>query len=318
MAYLLLIGGSFASIWLLLWLVSASLLLCVYPFPYSRLCSWHPATASRLLLLLLAVPFFLSLSTTVLLFLPIADTSLVSAHCHESCQAHMPLLDSLWLGGAGLLILLLMAGAILHELMLNVSTAKVLMTLLMSLGTRTGCWYQLPDAQPMVFTLGWWRNRIFVTEGLLRQCDARDIDIILHHEMAHVQRFDNLRLLLARMFLLILPPRFTARVYDDLHLYTESACDFAAAEKFGELDVAQTLLRVQKLVPTEFSYFNRELASAFAGAQVEQRIRNLTAGVGQFDRLQFGQSICLLALVLLSFALVNPMHHGIEWLLQLR
>ena len=317
MADFLLIGGSFASIWLLLWLVSASLLLIVYPIIGRRLQRWHPAIASRLLLLLLAVPFFLSLTTTVLLFLPVAESKLVSAHCHESCQTHLPLLDSVWLGGAGLFIVIMVVCVILRRLFYNVQTAKKLMSQLLNLSANTGRWYQLPDSQPVVFTLGWWRNRIFVTEGLLRQCSTEDIDIILRHELAHGQRRDNLRLLLARMFLLILPARIAGKLYDDLHFFTESACDFAAAEAHGELEVAETLIRVQKLVPGEIHYFDQGLVSAFTGAEVEHRVRNLVGGHDQFSNLQYGQSICLLGLALLSFILVDPMHHGIEWLLRL-
>lgn len=313
----LLIGGSFASIWLLSWLASASLLLCVYPMIGRWLQRCHPAVASRLLLLLLAVPFFLSLATTILLFLPIAETSLVSAHCHESCQVHMPLLTSVWLGGTGLLVVFMIACVLLRKLLFNLRTAKKLMTHLLSLGKRKAHWYQLPDDQPVVFTLGWWRNKVFMTEGLLRQCSAEDIDIILHHELEHGLRRDNLRFLLARMFLLILPERFARRLYEDLHFYTESACDFAAAEEYGELDVAQTLLRVQKLVPRGFSYMDNDLVSAFTGAEVERRVRNLAGGLGHFSKLQLRQSVFLLGLAMLSFVLVDPMHHGIEWLLRL-
>lgn len=317
MTDLLLIAGSFASVGLALWLASLAALLLVYPLLRQQLSKWHPATASRTLLLLLAVPFLLSLSTTILLFLPVAESRLVSAHCHENCQAHLPLFESVWLGGAGLLILIVVAFSILAKLLFNVRTARKLMTHLMRTSTDVGQWHQLADERPFVFTLGWWRNRIFLTEGLLRQCDVDDVAIVLQHELAHGLRQDNLRLLLARVLLSILPLRLTQAVYDDLHLFTESACDFAAAEVYGELEVAQTLLRVQKLLPTEYRYRDSQLCSAFTGAEVERRIRNLTAGVEQFSDVQFGQSICLLALALLSFVLVDPMHHGIEWLLGL-
>lgn len=317
MADLFLFGGSFASIWLLLWFVSALLLVLVYPLLRRGLARWHPATASRLLVLLLAVPFILSLSTTVLLFLPVAENSLVSAHCHESCQTHLPLIDSLWLGGAGLALVCLVACLMLRKLFFNVATAKRLMTHLTRLGRDTGRWYQLPDDQAVVFTLGWWRNRVFLTDGLLRQCTGQDVEIILRHELAHGQRRDNLRLLLARLFLSILPARMASPLYDDLHLFTESACDFAAADAFGELEVAETLLRVQKLVPREFTFFGSELVSAFTGAEVEQRIRYLAAGSAEFDDLRSGHLICIAALALLSVVLVDPMHHGIEWLLAL-
>lgn len=314
LAEILLFSGSFAGIWLALWFVGALLLLLVYPVLEDLLKDWHPAIASRTLLLVLAFPFLISLSTTIMLFLPVVENNLVAAHCHEDCQAHVPLLGSIWLGAAGLLVVLLIMYTILRKLTLNIRTANQLMTHLLHLGKDTGRWYQLPDLQPVVFTLGWWRNRIFITEGLLAKCDSKDIDIILQHELAHGRRFDNLRLLLARLFLLVLPASFAQKVYSDLHFYTESSCDFAAAELYGDLNVAETLLRVQKIIPNEFSYFGSELVSAFTGAEVERRIRILVVGGEQFGRLQYSQSISLFVLVLLSFILVDPIHHGIEWI----
>jgi len=317
MSEFLRIGGSFAITWLVLWLFCAFILLSVYPLLRSRLLIWHPSIASRILLLLLAFPFLLSLGTTVMLFLPATEGSLVSAHCHENCQIHVPLLQSTWLAGVGLLSLSIILTVAVRKLLFNVVTARKLMTDLLGLSSDAGSWHQIPDPQPVVFTLGWWRNRIFVTEGLLQQCDAKDMDIILHHELAHGNRFDNLRLLLARIFLLVLPSTLAAKLYADLHFLTESACDFIAAKKFGELDVAETLLRVQKLVPEEFSYGNNSFVSAFTGAEIERRIRNLVAGNDQFVNFQYGQTICFLVLTLLSFALVDPLHHSIEWLLAL-
>ena len=295
-------------------MVGALLLFFIYPLLEGLLQGWHPAIASRTLLLVLAFPFLISLSTTIMLFLPVVENNLVVVHCHENCEAHAPLLDSIWLSAAGLLVILLIMYAILRKLTLNIRTANQLMTHLLHLGKDAGRWCQLPDLQPIVFTLGWWRNRIFITEGLLAKCDSKDIDIILQHELAHGRRFDNLRLLLARLFLLVLPARFAQKIYSDLHFYTESSCDFAAAELYGDLDVAETLLRIQKIIPNEFSYFGSELASAFTGAEVERRIRILAAGGEKFGRRQYSQSIGLFVLVLLSFILIDPIHHGIEWI----
>ena len=115
----------------------------------------------------------------------------------------------------------------------------------------------------------------------------------------------------------VLPGNLAQRFYKDLHFLTESACDFAAAEKHGELEVAETLLRVQKLVPQEFNYLHNSLLAAFTGSEAELRIRNLAGGSGQFLNLHYGQTAFVFVLVGLSFALVDPMPHGIEWLLEL-
>ncbi|MEX0942644.1 MAG: M56 family metallopeptidase [Pseudomonadales bacterium] len=311
------VTGSFATSWLVIWFASALVLLLFYPLVRRQLFNWHPATVSRLLLLLLAFPFLLSLSTSVMLFLPVVEDNLVSAHCHHNCQSHVPLVDSIWLSVTGLVVSLLMLLVVLRKLLFNLFTAKLLMSHLSHLAEDAGRWLLLQDAKPVVFTLGWWQNKVFITRGLLRRCSEQDIEIILRHEYEHGRRLDNVRLLLAKLFLLVLPVRLADRFYADLHFLTESACDFAAAERYGELEVAETLLRVQKLVPREFDYLNNPLTSAFTGSEVERRIMNLVKGPQHFHNLCYVQTTFLLVFVVLSCTLVDPVHHGIEWLLKL-
>lgn len=317
MINLLILAGSFATFWLTIWFASSLLLLFIYPVVRRLLFSWHPKVASRLHLLLLSFPFLLSLSTTIMLFVPVLENRLVSAHCHANCASHIPLIHSPLISGFGLALSAIILVAVIYKLILNITTVKRLMSQLTHLGTECDHWVELPDSQSIVFTLGWWQNRVFITEGLLRQCSDNDIDIILRHENAHMARHDNLRLLLARMFLFVLPEKLNEQLYADLHFLTESACDYAAAEEYGTLNVADALLRIQKLVPKQFDYRNQQFLSAFTGSEVELRIRSLASGANQFKDIQFGQTAFVLILILASFALVDPMHHGIEWLLEL-
>ena len=307
--------GSFATTWLAIWFVCAVALLVFYPVIRKLIFNWNPATASHMLLLLLAFPFLLSLSTTIMLFVPLIESNLVSAHCHDNCQTHLPLLESTWVSITGLVITLLLLAMALKKFIENYSVSNNLMNQLSALANDRGNWHVLPESRPFVFTLGWWRSKVFITQGLLQQCTADDVDIILQHEHAHVRRLDNIRLLMTRFFLLVLPQRLAHKLYSDLHFLTESACDFAAAERFGKLNVAETLLRVQKLVPWEFDYLDRSLVSAFTGSEVELRIRNLVTDSSQLQDPRFGKTGFLAIFVVLSFVLVDPLHHGIEWLI---
>lgn len=252
-----------------------------------------------------------------MLFMPVIENTLVSAHCHINCQTHAPIIESFWLSVAGLSITTIILIAVLRKIFFNWFTARRLMTQLLHLTSNSGEWILLADEKPVVFTLGWWRNKVFITQGLLRECSDTDINIILHHEFEHVKRLDNLRLLLAKIFLLVIPGPMSRQYYNDLHLLTESACDFAAAEHYGELNVAETLLRVQKLTPPAFNVLSHPLVTAFTGSEVEWRIRTLAAGRQQFFKFKYGQTVCISLFVLLSFALVDPMHHSIEWVLGL-
>lgn len=253
-----------------------------------------------------------------MLFMPVVEDTLVSAHCHENCQVHAPIMESFWLSIAGLSLIAFILLAALRKILSNWLTARRLMTQLVHLTQNAGEWLLLADDKPVVFTLGWWRNKVFITQGLLQKCSDMDINIILHHEFEHVKRLDNVRLLLAKIFLLVIPTKLAHQYYEDLHLLTESACDFAAAERYGELNVAETLLRVQKLIPQELNVLNNSIASAFTGSEVEWRIRTLAAGREKFFKFKYGQTACVCLFVVLSFALVDPMHHSIEWVLALQ
>ena len=121
-----------------------------------------------------------------------------------------------------------------------------------------------------MFTMGWLKSSIFITEGLLKLCSSKDIDIILEHEKAHARRRDNLRLLLGRLLVLVVPPLLAKKFTNDLQLLTEAACDFSTAQKHGALNVAETLLRIQRLSPQRYSYLDKAMVSSFTGSEVGQ------------------------------------------------
>jgi beta-lactamase regulating signal transducer with metallopeptidase domain len=163
--------------------------------------------------------------------------------------------------------------------------------------------------------MGWLKSSIFITEGLLKLCSSRDIDIILEHEKAHARRRDNLRLLVGRLLVLIVPTFLGKKFTNDLQLFTEASCDFSTAEKHGFLNVAETLLRIQRLSPQQSSYLHKAMVSSFTGSEVEGRVMlllegNTTAKPKKFRPVLFG-----LLLLIVSVLLVDPLHHGVEWLL---
>lgn len=306
--------GSFAVVWLALWFSCAAVLTLLYSSFRQRILEWHPAIASKLLLLLLAFPFLLGFSSTLLLFTP-GIGSIVSIHCHADCGAHMPLIASPVLVVLGLVSILLLTGFTIFRLWFNLHTSKRLRNQLEKLAQPQEEYYLLDNEQPVVFTVGWWRSQIYVTSGLVAQCSEQDVKVILAHEHAHSQRLDNMRLLAASLFTLVLPRQLARQLLSDLHLFIESACDFAAASRFGDLNVAETLLKVQQLSPTQWQTGSKLVLSAFTGAEVEKRIKALidgrSASLMQYSCLQ----LSLLFLVLASVGLVEPLHHSIEVLL---
>lgn len=310
--------GSFAMVWLLTWAACSLVLALFYSLLRKQLRRLHPAESSSVLLLLLAFPVLLSLVSTLLLFTPGLESSLVSQHCHENCQAHAPMVQSVELAALGLILMTAVVLLLAAKLVFHLHVSRRLMKQLHALAEPARNYWLLDDDKPLVFTLGWWRNRVFLTRGLLQHCSDSDLAIILAHESAHARRLDNIRLLLARLFLLILPPGLAKKLYADLHVFTEAACDLVAAEESDNIDVASTLLKVQRLAPSRFTYCDSSITSAFTGAETEQRIRMLLENGARAGRHRpIGSMLCALALLAGSLLLVDPLHHSIELLLQL-
>lgn len=311
------VAGSFAIVWLGLWFALAAVLALVYPLLRASLMSWHPAVANNLLLLLLAFPFLLSLSCTLFLFLPAFETVLVARHCHDSCGTHLPLIDNPELAILGLSLVLTIACLLGYRLWINLRVSGQLKRQLAHLSENKGDYRVLDNDSPFVFTLGWWRNKVYVTSGLQRRCDDQDMQVILAHEQAHSRRRDNVRLLTAMLFTLVLPARLARLLNEDLHLLIESACDFAAAEDFGDLNVAETLLKIQRLSPAQWELGKTVIVSAFTGSEIEQRVKALVHGRQLSVMQQAGFQLSLFVLLLASLMLVEPLHHGVEVLFAL-
>jgi Zn-dependent protease with chaperone function len=308
--------SSFAAIWLSTWLLLFGCLYLVYPLIRRALLRWHPATASNAVLGLMALPFCTSLLASLLLFGGLLQLNLVTAHYHGTdCESQFPRLESTWavMGVLGLSALALVT--MFGKLLAHLWAVRALRKRLLLLGETHADWCLLPNDEKLVFTLGWVSNDIFITEGLFSECSERDLAIILEHERAHARRRDNLRLLLGRLMLLAVPAPLARRLLDDLHLFVEASCDFVTAARHDALDVAETLLRVQRLVPERFICCNRSLIAAFTGAEVESRVRLLVDGDAgkRVNPLRFWMFLPLL--LLLSVELVDPMHHAVELLL---
>jgi Zn-dependent protease with chaperone function len=246
----------------------------------------------------------------MLLFTPGLEASLVAEHCHTNCQAHAPLVESPWLAGIGLAVLAAVLLLLAARFRFHVSVGHRLAGQLKAMGRPGKHYWLIDDENPLVFTLGWWKNHIFLTSGLLNRCSETDVTIILAHEREHVRRLDNARLLLARLFLLVLPPGLGKKLYADLHVFTESACDLAAAGGSDNLAVATTLLKVQRLAPSQFDYYGATVSSAFTGAEIERRIRILLSPAAR--SAPHSSVLCALGLLVCSVLLVDPLHHGVE------
>ena len=310
-------ASSFAATWMMSWFVLYMLIWCVYPALRRFLMNLHPATASSAVLALLLLPFLTSLVATALVFTPILEKNVITTHYHSAdCENRFPLLKSGMAIGGVLIMTALCLTLLLRKFFSQLLFSRKLEAKLAILGEKQAEWCVLPHKEPLVFTMGWLNNTIFITEGLLRQCDPRDVEIILGHEREHVRRKDNLRLLAGKLLMLIMPSFLAKKMWEDLQLFTEAACDFSTAAKHGPLNVAETLLRIERLSPQKFCFFSKTMVSAFTGSEVEGRVMLLLEGNTSAKARRFRPVLYLIVLLALSVLLVDPLHHGVEWLLR--
>lgn len=306
--------GTFSSIWLALWLTLSVLFVLAYPLLRPLLLRLHPRFGSTLLLAYWTLPFVASLSSTAFLFLPTAETLLVDAHCHDDCASHAPLIDSMGIAWFGVAIGSLAVLGLLLRFATTLRKSQQLHTQFGFLGKRRGAWFEMESECPLVFTLGWWKPRIYVSTGLLHACSADDLDIILQHERAHQARRDNLRLLIARLCCAVLPAPLARRILNDLQVVTEEACDFLAAERFGHVAVAETLLKVKRLLMAQPASVPQE-AMAFAEREVEIRIKALLRASSRVSLRTWQLGLLLCGGLLMLVLMVGPLHHGSEWVI---
>lgn len=308
--------GSFAAIWLTLWLLLSIVFGVFYPLVRRFFNALHPRFGSVLLLQYWVAPFLVSLASAVFLFMPSVETLLVDSHCHENCESHAPLIESLGLAWFGIVIGSLVLLNLSVRLLLNMRRSRLLRSQFNFLSRSRGEFQAINSPTPLVFTLGWWNPCIYMSEGLYAACSDTDLAVILAHERAHLERRDNLRMLLARLCSALLPRRIANIMLEDLQLMTEQACDFRAAEKFGHVTVAETLLKVKKLLQSQPSPLPYS-ALAFAEREVETRILALLKPEQRLFLQHWQMALLGFATLAALLLMVSPLHHASEWVIAL-
>ena len=302
--------GSLALIWLGLWCVLTLLLRLAYPLLRPTLMRLHPRHGSTLLLLTWAAPATLSLLASLMLYSPLVKGLLVSPHCHGNCLQHAPQTSALSVALLGLALAVIAVGGLLAGFVRNWWNGANMLRQFEALATPKAGYQLLDSSSPLVFTLGWWNPQVFISRGLHQQCSAQQLSVILGHEQAHRERRDNLRLLLLRVFCLVLPARARHRIIHDLQILSEQACDFAAAAKHGALAVAETLVHVGRLV----KHSSRpENSVAFDGGDLALRVKALLDADARAVLRSWQMLAIMIVTGFVMLLALDPLHHGAEW-----
>lgn len=304
--------GTFSLIWLALWSGLTLVFLLAYQSFRPFLLKLHPDQGSTLLLMFWGAPLLLSFSASMMLFMPSVEGLLVNPHCHGSCQQHVPLIDTPALAWFGFALAVLVVAGLAGKFTVSVLKGLQMHRHFDALATRQHGYFLLEAEEPVVFTLGWWRPRVYVSRGMQKRCSPKELAVILDHEEAHRRRRDNLRLLLGRIFGITLPRPLCQVLQHDLQLLSEQACDFASAGRHGAFPVAETLVHVGRILHRASQ---PKQGLGFNGSDLGHRVHALLA----FDQRRSLKSWHLRAIaVLMAIALlsaVDPLHHAAEWLI---
>ncbi len=138
----------------------------------------------------------------------------------------------------------------------------------------------LPVEEPQAFVLGLLRPRIYVSRGLIRHTDRRDLESLIAHERSHLRRRDPLRRWIASLGLAFHLPWIAddlERLLDDAN---ERAADADAAHALGDGGrIAGALVRLARL-----RVARPELGVGVSGSNLESRVHDLLTSRPRSER----------------------------------
>lgn len=171
----------------------------------------------------------------------------------------------------------------------------------------------LPVEEPQAFVLGLLRPRIYLSRGLIRRTDERDLEAVIAHETSHVRRRDPLRRWIASFGLAFHVPwiaRDLERLLDDAN---ELSADADAARALGDgRRVAEALVRLARL-----RMDGPELAVGVSGHNLDSRVRDLLSPRPRYE-WPSAMFLTILALCVWGVALLGAerVHGAAEVLLR--
>ena len=172
----------------------------------------------------------------------------------------------------------------------------------------------VPVDEPQAFVVGLFRPRMYLSQGLLRTTDARDLESVMEHERSHIQRRDPLRRLIASLGLAFHLPGIASAIERRLAATQESAADAEAARVLGDPPrIAEALVKLARLRVARLP-----LAVGILGSDLEFRVRELLSPATRPDR-PAPRLLIVVATTGFAAALLvaDPIHTAFESLVRL-
>ncbi|WP_300395890.1 M56 family metallopeptidase [Henriciella sp.] len=241
---------------------------------------------------------------------------LVTHHCHidsAACASHARADDTLLLtalGAGSLCAILLWFGLSFFGLISRSNQSQRLLRL--ASVSRLADAHVVQTPKPVALSAGLLRSETFVSDGLVRALDSKQLAVVMAHEEAHARRRDGLFRLMGHLLSIGHLPWTQRLLMHELELAQEQACDALAAIAHGAIRTAETLLAVERLKQA-FGYKVPDACMAFGDADIELRAHALLAP--RFFATGWsaaGFVLTMLASALSLFIVSEPIHHELE------
>ncbi len=172
-----------------------------------------------------------------------------------------------------------------------------------------------PSTLPFSLAAGFGRREVWVSSALAEALSPRELEVVILHERAHLERRDPLRRTAAELLSFPLWPSVRRAILAELALATEQACDERAAERAGSrLAVAETLLAVERLAGSA-SPTTPYALPAFGGPHVEARVQSLLGDPRHDTSSRWVAWAAAAGVPALLWLAADPLHHLTEhWL----
>lgn len=286
----------------------------LYRFLHPRLDRLAPEDRARVITFLALLPWLAATTTLMLAFLPSVLTvpGLIEDHClpHDH-HPHLCLAHGRWLPSGSLWGSVALLGAVATflwmRLVLRVFRAHRMVLTLLRVSRKQGAIQVLPTPRPMAFTAGLLRPRTVVSDAVLANLPAEDLDIVISHEEGHAHRRDALWRFVLEALTLGMPRSSRTLLLEDFSLAGEEVCDRRTIRGQVTPDrVAEVLLRMQRL-----GCLQPEGVAGATGSHLARRVKALL-GDPYPPRPRWMKAVWLAPLLLLA---ADPVHHLAETLL---
>ncbi len=169
----------------------------------------------------------------------------------------------------------------------------------------TGLKKTLSDDRPLAFTLGCIKPSIFISRGLTKLLNRRQMRMVVKHEIAHIRNKDILK---NTLFEFLLSLHFFPKLLrSSWYLSSEIRADAYAAKQFDSLEIADVLVKLRRVG------VNSPFPASISGGQLSQRI-SLLLNDNQ-NPIRTPSAISFLYLAVIAFPIILLLgHHGLETL----